>query len=79
MTNMNISLPETLKSFVDGQVVERGYGSCSEYVRDLIRKDQDQQNLRGLLLAGAASRLGKVADANYFDALRSRVQKSGSV
>lgn len=79
MTTMNISLPETLKSFVDGQVVERGYGTSSEYVRDLIRKDQDRQNLRGLLLAGAASRPGKVADANYFDTLRSRVQKSGSV
>ena len=41
MTTMNISLPETLKSFVDGQVVERGYGTSSEYVRELIRKDQD--------------------------------------
>lgn len=79
MSTMNISLPETLKSFVDGQVVERGYGTSSEYVRDLIRKDQERQNLRGLLLAGASSRPGKVADANYFDALRSRVQKSGSV
>jgi antitoxin ParD1/3/4 len=47
-------------------------------VRELIRKDQDRQNLRGLLLAGAASRPGKVADTNYFDALRSRVRKSGS-
>ena len=34
---------------------------------------------RGLLRAGAASRPGTVADANYFDALRSRVQKSASV
>ena len=64
MTTMNISLPETLKSFVDRQVVERGYGTSSEYVRDLIRKDQDRQHLRGLLLAGAASRPGKVADAD---------------
>ena len=79
MTTMNISLPETLKSFVDEQVVERGYGTSSEYVRELIRKDQDRQNLRALLLAGATSRPSKVADANYFDALRSRVQKNGSV
>ncbi len=79
MTTMNISLPETLKTFVDGQVAERGYGTSSEYVRELIRKDQDRQNLRGLLLAGAASQPGKVVDVKYFDALRSRVQKSGSV
>jgi antitoxin ParD1/3/4 len=79
MTTMNISLPETLKTFVDEQVVERGYGTSSEYVRELIRKDQDRQNLRALLLAGATSRPGKVADANYFNALRSRVRKIGSV
>ena len=79
MTTMNISLPETLKTFVDAQVAERGYGTSSEYVRELIRKDQDRQNLRGLLLAGAASQPGKVVDVKYFDALRSRVQKSGSV
>jgi antitoxin ParD1/3/4 len=35
---MNISLPDTLKSFVDDQVSARGYGPSSEYVRELIRK-----------------------------------------
>jgi antitoxin ParD1/3/4 len=79
MTTMNISLPETLKSFVDEQVAERGYGTSSEYVRELIRKDQDRQSLRGLLLAGASSRPGKAADGDYFNALRKRVKKSGSV
>ena len=53
MSTMNISLPDSLKSFVDEQVSERGYGTSSEYVRELIRKDQDRQRLRGLLLAGA--------------------------
>lgn len=69
---MNISLPETLKSFVDQQVAGRGYGTSSEYVRELIRKDQDRQHLRQLLLDGAASEsTGPVSDA-YFDALRKR-------
>lgn len=36
MSTMNISLPETLKSFVDEQVSKRGYGTSSEYVRELI-------------------------------------------
>ena len=53
MSTMNISLPDSLKSFVDEQVSDRGYGTSSEYVRELIRKDQDRQRLRGLLLAGA--------------------------
>ena len=55
MSAMNISLPDTLKTFVDQQVVARGYGSSSEYVRDLIRKDGDRQRLRSLLLEGARS------------------------
>ena len=34
---MNISLLDTLKSFVDEQAGQRGYGTSSEYVRELIR------------------------------------------
>lgn len=74
MTTMNISLPDSLKSFVDAQVTERGYGTSSEYVRELIRTDQDRRHLRGLLLQGAASAPGTPVDAAYFDALRQRVQ-----
>jgi len=73
MSTMNISLPNALKSFVDEQVSQRGYGTSSEYVRELIRKDQDRQQLRSLLLAGAASAAGPAADAGYFAGLRARV------
>ncbi len=76
MSTMNISLPDTLKSFVDEQVNERGYGTSSEYVRELIRKDQDRLQLRGLLLAGAASNPTAPVDANYFESLRNRVRKA---
>ncbi len=76
MSTMNISLPDTLKSFVDEQVSLRGYGTSSEYVRELIRKNQDRQQLRGLLLAGAASSPTAPADADYFEGLRDRVRKS---
>ena len=76
MSTMNISLPDTLKSFVDEQVSQRGYGTSSEYVRELIRKDRDRLQLRGLLLAGAASSPAAPADASYFEGLRDRVRKS---
>ena len=72
MSTMNISLPEDLKSFVDEQLAKRGYSSASEYVRELIRKDQDRRHLRSLLLAGAASAPAKPADAVDFDELRGR-------
>ena len=73
-TTMNVSLPASLKSFVDEQVVGRGYGTCSEYVRALIRRDQDRQSLRRLLFEGAGSAPSKPVDAAYFDDLRARVR-----
>ena len=75
MSTMNISLPDALKSFVDEQVSQRGYGTSSEYVRELIRKDQDRQQLRSLLLAGAATTPAAPADGAYFEGLRERVRK----
>ncbi len=78
MSTMNISLPDSLKTFVDDQVSQRGYGTSSEYVRELIRKDQDRLQLRGLLLAGAASAPAPPADAAYFANLRAHVtQQTG--
>ena len=76
MTTMNISLPDSLKSFVDEQVAGRGYGTSSEYVRELIRADQDRQRLRELLLDGAASPPGAIADDAYFDGLRDRARQA---
>lgn len=74
MSTMNISLPDSLKHFVDQQVTDRGYGTSSEYVRELIRRDQDRQLLRRLLLEGASSPPGAAVDDDYFAALRKRAQ-----
>ncbi|PWK76695.1 type II toxin-antitoxin system ParD family antitoxin [Aminobacter sp. AP02] len=74
MSTMNISLPDSLKSFVDQQVSGRGYGTSSEYVRELIRRDQDRQNLRRLLLDGASSETTTPIDDGYFVSLRTRAQ-----
>ena len=41
VATMNISLPEKLKRFVDKRVRARGYGSNSEYLRDLVRQDEE--------------------------------------
>ena len=74
MSTMNISLPDTLKSFVDEQVTTRGFGTSSEYVRELIRKDLDRQRLRGLMLQGAESAQAPEANEAYFDGLRERAR-----
>ena len=75
MTTMNISLPDVLKRFVDDRVSLGGYGTSSEYVRELIRRDQERERLRGLLLDGASSPPADPADAGYFEQLRERVHQ----
>ena len=78
MRTMNTSLPDALKFFVDEHVSQRGCGTSSEYVRELVRKDQDCPQLCRLLLAGAASAPAAPADADYFEGLRDRVHKAAS-
>ena len=75
MSTMNISLPDGLKAFVDEQVAKRGYGTISEYVRELIRKDQERTQLRNLLLDGATSAPSGIADAAYFEGLRDHIRR----
>jgi antitoxin ParD1/3/4 len=77
MSTMNISLPDSLKTFVDEQVSQRGYGTSSEYMRELIRRDQGRLQLRGLLLAGASSAPTAPVNEAYFDGLRERVRSAG--
>jgi antitoxin ParD1/3/4 len=58
MTTITISLPDSLKKFVDAQLANKGYGNVSEYFRSLLReaqaKEQDER-LQALLLEGLAS------------------------
>lgn len=76
MSTMNISLPDSLKDYIDEQVGECGYGTSSEYVRELIRRDQQRKHLRALFLQGAGSGLTAPVDAEYFKLLRARVRTS---
>jgi len=58
MQSMNISLPDPLKQFVDGQISTGRYSSASEYVRELIRADEKRKNeelLEAKLLEGLSS------------------------
>jgi antitoxin ParD1/3/4 len=71
---MNISLPETLKRFVDSQVESGSYGTSSEYVRMLIRREQEKEAFRQLILDGMNSPVGSVVDDAYFERLQNRIR-----
>ncbi len=45
MATMNISLPEAMKHWAEQQAQSGRYSNTSDYVRDLIRKDQDSRRI----------------------------------
>ena len=59
MATMNISIPDDMKAFVEEQTAEKGFGTVSEYMRDLIRgvqqRQAERQRVDALLLVGLES------------------------
>ncbi|HKX77437.1 MAG TPA: type II toxin-antitoxin system ParD family antitoxin [Novosphingobium sp.] len=60
MSQLNVSIPSALRKWIDHRVAEGRYSSASDYVRDLVRRDQDAaadetEWLRGLIAEGLAS------------------------
>lgn len=75
MATMNISLPDDLKAFVDAQVAEHAYGSTSEYLRELIRKQRDVEKLRGMLLDGFNSGPAVAVTPDTFKRMRDELRE----
>ena len=59
MATMNVSLPGKMKDWVEQQAETGRYANASDYVRDLIRKDQERNKvfaeLRELVSEGIES------------------------
>ena len=54
MATMNVSVPGPMKDWVQAQIKGGKYASLSDYVRDLIRKDQQQRDKLAALQAAIA-------------------------
>ena len=77
MTSLNVSLPESMREWIDEQVKTGGYGTASEFVREVIReaqKNRARQELEAKLLeeinSGPATEMTK-AD---WDGLKERAR-----
>jgi antitoxin ParD1/3/4 len=73
MSSLNISLPETLKAYVEGQVATGDWGTPSEYIRELIRRDKERRfaDLEQKLLHGVKE--------NQLEIAVSEIRKRGIV
>jgi antitoxin ParD1/3/4 len=76
MASLNISLPQSLKDYVEDQVQNGGYSTPSEYVRDLLRQDQSRradQKLEALLLEGLNSGDSIKISPEYWESKRKQL------
>ena len=72
---MSFALPEVLREYIDERVKSGEYGNTSEYLRELIRRDQRDQaarRLRGLIADGLESGEGVPLDKARLSQLRDR-------
>jgi len=67
MATMNVSLPDAMKAWVDSQATGGQYGNASDYIRDLIRRDQQRQAAIAALQAAITEGI-ESGKANPFDA-----------
>jgi antitoxin ParD1/3/4 len=68
--SLNISLPQSLKDYIEEQVQARGYSTPSEYVRELLRHDQTrraQQKLEAVLVEGLNSGTPLEISSEYWE------------
>lgn len=73
---MSFALPDVLRQYIDERVKTGPYGNTSEYLRDLIRRDQDEQaakRLRELIQEGLESGPPSRLTAADVDAIKSRM------
>ena len=72
---MSFALPESMRAYIDERVRSGDYGNTSEYLRDLVRRDQHEQaaqRLRDLIAEGLASGDGREATDDVVAELRVR-------
>lgn len=80
MSTMNISLPEQMRSFVETQVNQGQYSSVSDYVRALIREDQNRrtrEQIEAKLLEALESGKFEEVTPEFFEGLRTHARKAG--
>ena len=78
MAQMNISLPDGLKSWIEARVAEGRYSSSSDYVRDLVRREQEAEEKRRALRAAIEEGLASgISDRTIEDIIADRRKRDG--
>ncbi len=84
MVKKSITVTDQQAEWIQSQIAQGDYASDSEYVRDLIRKEQQQQNtkleaLRAALIEGEESGMSKRTPDEIIRAVKDQLQKNGQL
>lgn len=79
MVTMNISLPESMRDFIEAQITKGGYGTVSEYMRALVREaqkreEQEKLELEAKLLVALKQEAKEMTDEDWKE-IRRQVQR----
>ena len=78
MIRKTITLPEQMDRFVKSQIETGRYANDSEYVRDLIRRDQDAvEKLRALIQEGIDSGISRRSSQEIYEGVKARMRGDG--
>jgi antitoxin ParD1/3/4 len=80
MATMNVSLPDEMKEWVEAQAASGRYANTSDYIRDIIRRDQERNQalakLQGVVDEALASGSREITDLDaYFEEIKQRANR----
>jgi len=83
MATMNVSLPDEMKLWAEAQAQDGRYGNVSDYVRDLIRRDQERAvaiaELQALIDEGIASGVSEMSMDEIFEEAMRQFERTQTV
>ncbi|KHS41701.1 type II toxin-antitoxin system ParD family antitoxin [Novosphingobium subterraneum] len=78
MATMNISLPDPMKQWVEAQAGTGRYSNASDYVRDLIRRDQERADkISAMQRLVDEARAGGLSDETMADIRARAISQAG--
>ncbi len=85
MARLTISMPDAMNEFISSEIATGKYDNVSEYLRDLVRHEQERKEaayseLREMLIAAKESGISKASSVDeIFDRVKERLQQDGTL
>jgi antitoxin ParD1/3/4 len=75
MVAVTFSIPEDLQTFIEGQIVKNGFHSTDDYLRNLLDREREREQLEGMLIEGLESGEPVEVNDDWWEQKRSNLIK----